>query len=75
MTRITRADAEIDAKLEREERKRKEAELRAQGIQPPKPADTEPKTALGWVVYTIGSLLVLAFFIGFYFLVIYNLPR
>lgn len=73
MSRITRADAEIDAKIEREERKRKDAELRAQGIEPPKPADTEPKTALGWVVYTIGGLLMLAFFIGFYFLMMHLL--
>ncbi len=70
MTRITRADAEIDAKLEREERKRKEAELRAQGIEPPKPADTEPKTALGWIAFTIAGLLMLGFFLGFYFLAI-----
>lgn len=75
MTRITRGDAEIDAKLEREERKRKEAELRAQGIEPPNPADTEPKTALGWVIYTIGGLLLLGFFIGFYFLAISILPH
>jgi hypothetical protein len=68
MTRITRADAEIDAKLEREERKRKEAELRAQGIEPPKPADTEPKTPLGWIAAFIGFVCVIGFFLAFYFL-------
>lgn len=75
MSRITRAEAELDAKLERAERERKNAELRAQGIEPPKPTDTEPKTLLGWAVYIFAGLLMLGFFIGFYFLVISNLPR
>lgn len=74
MSRITRAEAELDAKLERAERERKNAELRAQGIEPPKPTDTEPKTLLGWIVTIIGFLLLISLCIGFNVFLAYFLP-
>ncbi len=71
MSRITRADAEIDAKIEREERKRKEAELRAQGIEPPKPADREPSTLIDKIIMAIGGVLIVGCFFGLYFLMMH----
>jgi|GEM_PF-3066262 len=71
MTRITRAEAELDAKQDQLERKQREAELRGQGVQPPKPDDTQPKTPLGWVAYTIGSICLITFFLCFYYLILF----
>lgn len=67
MSRMTRGEAEAD-RMEME-RERELEQLR--NPNQPKPADTEPKTPLGWAVAIIGFVCLVGFFLAFYFGAVY----